>query len=153
LNATQQAALDAALGKMRERRQNMRPSQRPEGGPSPGAGMGPPPGAPPAAAMFMSQNQRRNVGNQQSNFRQRMQERLQQDFAAFTETLDEAQKAQWQQSLSAALTATRATVYRLNNGQREAVPVRIGASDSRSSEILGALAQGDLIITGEPVRR
>jgi len=153
LNPEQQAALDAALTKMRERRQAMRPPQRPEGGPPPGAGMGPPPGAPPGAVAFMSQNQRRNVGNQQSNFRQRMQERLQQDFAAFTETLDDAQKAQWNQSLTSALTATRATVYRLNNGQREAVPVRIGASDSRSSEILGALTQGDLLITGEPVRR
>jgi len=151
LNTQQQSALDAALAKMRERRQAMRPQQRPAG--AQGANMGPPPGAPPSAAMFMSQNQRRNAGNQQSNFRQRMQERLQQDFAGFTETLTEAQKAQWSQSLTSALSATRATVYRLNNGQREAVPVRIGASDSRSSEILGVLAQGDLIITGEPVRR
>jgi len=148
LNKTQQTALDAALATMRERRESMR-AQRPEGGAPPGTGMGPPPGA----VIFIGQNQRRNAGNQQTNFRQRMQERLQQDFATFTETLTEAQKAQWNQSLASALGATRATVYRLNNGQREAVPVRIGASDSRSSELLGALAQGDLLITGEPVRR
>jgi len=109
--------------------------------------MGPPPGA------FRDDRARRNVGNQQANFRQRMQERMQQEFAGFTETLTDAQKAQWNQSLTSALSATRATVYRLNHGQREAVPVRIGASDNRSSELLGALAQGDLLITGEPVRR
>jgi len=142
LDAQQQSAFDAALAKMRERRQN---APRP-----PGGAMGPPPGG---AAFRDSDRQRRNAGNQQANFRQRMIERLQQEFSGFTDTLTEAQKTQWDHALNTALTATRATVYRLNNGQREAVQVRIGASDSRSSEILGALAQGDVLITGEPVRR
>ena len=45
--------------------------------------------------------------------------------------------------------ATRVTVYRLVDGRREAVPVRLGASDGSMTEASGGVSEGDLIVTGE----
>ena len=78
-----------------------------------------------------------------------MMERIQQEFADFTSLLDDTQKAQWSRALASSLNATRSTLYRLKDGRREAVQVRIGASDGTSSEVSGPIAEGDEIITGE----
>ena len=38
---------------------------------------------------------------------------------------------------------------RLVDGRREAVQVRLGASDGSMTEVAGNLSEGDLIVTGE----
>ncbi|MGJ4729972.1 efflux RND transporter periplasmic adaptor subunit, partial [Luteimonas sp. SDU101] len=88
-----------------------------------------------------------------AQMRQRMLERMQENFAGFTRTLDETQRARWNSALAASLNATRATLYRLVDGQREAVQVRVGASDGSSTEVRGGVEAGDEIITGERSRR
>jgi len=75
------------------------------------------------------------------------------NFADFTRLLDESQRKAWDAALASSLSATRATIYRLRNGQREAVQVRVGASDGTSTEISGPVEAGDEIITGERARR
>ena len=90
-----------------------------------------------------------NAANLQAQMRQRMLDRVQQEFAGFTSLLDDAQKAQWSRALAASLNATRTTLYRLKDGRRESVQVRVGASDGTSSEVSGPIAEGDEIITGE----
>jgi len=140
LSGAQRAALDAALEQLRARRQAMR--VRTVQGP----GSGPPPGA---RITFVQGG----GGDVQAIIRQRMLERMQQEFAGFTDLLDETQRQQWNRALSAALSATRATIYRLKDGEPEPVVVRIGASDGSRTEIAGAIAEHDAIITGAPVRR
>ena len=142
LDDTQQAAFDAAVAALRERQQS-----RPRGE---GAGQRRPGMGPPGMAMIGGGTDAANI---QAQIRQRMMERMQQDFAAFTATLDDARKAQWNRALSSALGATRVTLYRLRDGRREAVQVRVGASDGTSSEISGPVAEGDEIITGERAPR
>src|SRR5690606_41828860 len=88
-----------------------------------------------------------------AQLRQRMLERMQENFASFTRTLDDDQRARWNAALASALGATRATIYRLSDGQREPVQVRVGASDGSSTEIRGPVQAGDEIITGERARR
>lgn len=85
----------------------------------------------------------------QAQIRQRMLERMQENFAGFTRLLDEQQRRKWDAALASSLSATRTTIYRLANGRREAVPVRVGASDGTSTEISGDIREGDEIITGE----
>ncbi len=139
LQPAQQAAFDAALASMRERQQAARPGAGGGGAPRTGAG-GPPGGmARPAAGDAAVQAQ----------VRQRMMERFQQTFAGFVATLDADQRAAWNRSLASTLGATRLTVYRLADGRREAVAVRLGASDGSSTEVSGNLAEGDLVVTGE----
>ena len=146
LDATQQAAFDAAIAAMRERQQAMR--ERAGGGNAGGnrtqrgGGMGPPPGMAMAGGGA-------NAANIQAQVRQRMMERIQQEFADFTSLLDDTQKAQWSRALASSLNATRTTLYRVVDGRRESVQVRIGASDGTSSEVSGPIAEGDEIITGE----
>jgi len=139
LTAPQQAAFDDALAAMRERQQVPR-AGAPAGGQRAGAG-GPPPGV-----MVMGGGSDPRV---QAQIRQRMTDRFQQTFAGFTATLDADQRAQWNRTLAATVGATRVTVYRLVDGRREAVPVRLGASDGSMTEASGALTEGDLIVTGE----
>ncbi|KAF1711157.1 efflux transporter periplasmic adaptor subunit [Pseudoxanthomonas kalamensis DSM 18571] len=139
LNDEQQAAFDTAIAAMRERQQAMR--ERMASSASGGNAGGPPPGM-----MVIRAGGDANI---QAQIRQRMLERFQQDFAGFTQLLDDDQRTQWNQVLSASLSATRATLYRLNDGKREAVPVRIGASDGNSSEVSGDLKEGDEIVSGE----
>lgn len=143
LDARQQAAFDSALATMRERQQAARPSgQGGQGGGARPGGGGPPPGMPPGGSG-------RSDPGVQAQIRQRMMDRFQQTFAEFTATLDATQRAQWNRALAATVGATRVTIYRLVDGHREAVPVRLGASDGSSTEIAGAVAEGDLIVTGE----
>ncbi|RPD84407.1 efflux RND transporter periplasmic adaptor subunit [Luteimonas sp. 100069] len=146
LDARQQAAFDSALATMRESQQAARPSgQGGQGGGGRSGGMpagGPPPGMPPGGSA-------RSDPGVQAQIRQRMMDRFQQTFAEFTATLDATQRAQWNRTLAATVGATRVTIYRLVGGRREAVPVRLGASDGSATEIAGAVAEGDLIVTGE----
>ncbi|MGY1410033.1 MULTISPECIES: efflux RND transporter periplasmic adaptor subunit [unclassified Luteimonas] len=143
LDDSQRAAFDAALAAQRERAEAQRQAAPPQGQSRPGAG-GPPgmarPGGAPDPAM-------------RAQMRQRMLERMQESFAGFTRTLDEAQRARWNAALASSLGATRATLYRLADGRREAVQVRVGASDGTSTEVRGGVEAGDEIITGERARR
>ncbi|MCR6663080.1 MAG: hypothetical protein NVV60_08030 [Luteimonas sp.] len=91
--------------------------------------------------------------NLQAQIRQRMLERMQQNFAEFTRLLDESQRQRWNAALSSTLTATRTTLYKLVDGRREPVNVRVGASDGSSTEVTGNLQEGDVIITGERAAR
>ena len=138
LDDRQQTAFDSALATMRERQQAPRPGGQ-GGGPRAGAG------GPPGTAMGGG----RSDPGVQAQIRQRMMDRFQQTFAEFTATLDATQRTQWNRALAATVGATRVTVYRLFDGRREAVPVRLGASDGSATEIAGAVAEGDLIVTGE----
>lgn len=138
LDAGQQAAFDAALAAMRERQQGARTSGGTAGARN--AAGGPPPG--------MAGGGMRDPG-MQAQMRQRMVDRFQQSFADFTRTLDAGQRAQWNRTLAATVGATRVTVYRLVDGRREAVPVRLGASDGSMTEISGGVAEGDQMVTGE----
>src|SRR5690606_14737601 len=85
----------------------------------------------------------------QGQFRQRMLDRFRQDFAAFRDTLDEAQKAQGERIVADLVGATRAPLYLLVDGQPRQVMVRVGASDGSDTEISGPVQAGDVAITGE----
>ncbi|TDK30132.1 efflux RND transporter periplasmic adaptor subunit [Luteimonas terrae] len=139
LTASQQAAFDTALAAMRERQQAQRPAAQ-------GAGARGNAGGPPPGMMVMGGSRDPSV---QAQIRQRMMDRFQQTFAGFAATLDANQRAQWNRTLAATVGATRVTVYRLVDGSREAVPVRLGASDGSSTEVSGGVSEGDLIVTGE----
>ena len=79
-----------------------------------------------------------------------MRDRFNQQFAAFTATLDDGHKARWNAAMEAQLNAKRVTIYKLANGKPEAVMVRLGASDGSSTEVSGPdIAEGDEVITGE----
>jgi HlyD family secretion protein len=147
LDATQRAAFDAALAEQRRRAETARQGSGPQQRGS-GAGGGGPPGA-----IVMRAGGGGGDANLQAQIRQRMLERMQQNFADFTRTLDDDQRRRWNAALASSLSATRAILYRLAGGQREAVAVRIGASDGSSTEVIGNLAEGDLIITGERAAR
>jgi len=144
LEPAQRQAFDTALQSMRERNaarmvqmQQMAQQAQAQGGASP-AGMG---------GMRMAPPNRGGAASGQ--MRQRMRERFQEDFAAFTATLDEDRRQRWDSGLSALLSARRGVVYKLMNGQPQPVPVRIGAADSSSTEVSGELQAGDVIVTGE----
>jgi len=93
------------------------------------------------------------AGNMQAQMRQRMADRFKEDFATFRGTLDEAQRKQWDGALSGLLNAKRVQLYKLVDGQPQAVMVRIGASDGTSTEISGGgLKAGDAIVAGEKAR-
>ena len=98
-------------------------------------------------AARMAQAQQR--GAMQAQMRQRMTERFQQDFGAFRASLDDAQKQRWDAELRALLGAKRAPIYTLVNGKPEMVQVRIGASDGTSTEVSGAVKEGDVVVVGE----
>ena len=140
LTPEQQAAFDAGAATMRERQQAARAGggqgQRPGGSGGP-PGMGPPGGG------------GRGDPAVQAQVRQRMLDRAQQTFAGFVETLDAGQRATWTRTLAGTIGATRVILYRLVDGRREAVSVRLGASDGSSTEVAGNLSEGDLIVTGE----
>jgi len=144
LSASQRAAFDAALAAQRERAAAQR--QAGEGQARPRGGAGGPPGMPPMQSGAPDPALRAQI-------RQRMLERMQENFADFTATLDPAQRTRWNAALAASLNATRTTLYRLVDGQRQAVQVRVGASDGTSTEIRGDVQVGDEIITGERARR
>lgn len=139
LKPEQQAAFDAALSALRER-QAARMAQAQQGG---GASLFGGPGGGPR------QGGGNSGGAMQSQMRQRMAERMQQDFAPFRATLDDAQKQRWDGELRTLLGAKRAPLYKLVNGTPEQVQVRVGASDGTSTEVSGAVKEGDVMIVGE----
>lgn len=136
LEPAQQAAFDQALAEI-QARASARQAAPPAGGPSMfGGGMG------------------RGGGGagMQAQMRQRLVQRYQQDFAAFRDSLGEAQRARWDQELLAIGSARFAPLYRLAGNAPQAVMVRIGASDGSNTEIAGDIAEGEVIITGERAR-
>ncbi|WP_448229489.1 efflux RND transporter periplasmic adaptor subunit [Pseudoxanthomonas mexicana] len=137
LKPDQQAAFDAALTALRER-QAARMAQAQQRGASMFGGA-PRPGG----------NAGGGSGAMQAQMRQRMAERMQQDFAPFRATLDDTQKQRWDAELRALLGAKRAPIYTLVNGTPEMVQVRIGASDGTSTEVSGAVKEGDVVVVGE----
>ena len=137
LKPDQQAAFDAALTALRER-QAARMAQAQQRGASMFGGA-PRPGG----------NAGGGSGAMQAQMRQRMAERMQQDFAPFRATLDDTQKQRWDAELRALLGAKRAPIYTLVNGKPEMVQVRIGASDGTSTEVSGAVKEGDVVVVGE----
>ncbi|QND80059.1 efflux RND transporter periplasmic adaptor subunit [Pseudoxanthomonas mexicana] len=137
LKPDQQAAFDAALTALRER-QAARMAQAQQRGASMFGGAPRPAG-----------NAGGGSGAMQAQMRQRMAERMQQDFAPFRATLDDTQKQRWDAELRALLGAKRAPIYTLVNGKPEMVQVRIGASDGTSTEVSGAVKEGDVVVVGE----
>lgn len=137
LDGAQQAAFDQALAAI-QTRANSRQAAPPSGSPGVfGGGM------------------RRSGGGtgMQAQMRQRLVQRYQQDFAAFRDSLDEAQQARWDSELLALGNARFAPLYRLQGNAPEAVMVRIGASDGSNTEVAGDIAEGDVVITGERARQ
>src|SRR3546814_12456566 len=74
-------------------------------------------------------------GALQEQIRQSALERYQQDFAALRAALDDDQREQWDAAVSALVGARRAPLYKLVDGQPQAVMVRIGAGAGPSTEI------------------
>lgn len=140
LKPQQQAAFDTALAAMRER-QAARMAQAQQRG---GASMFGGPGGGPRSGGNAG-----GGGAMQAQMRQRMADRMQQDFAPFRATLDEAQKQRWDGELRTLLAAKRAPIYLLVDGRPERVQVRVGASDGTSTEVSGAVKEGDVVVVGE----
>lgn len=139
LDATQQAAFDAAMTKMRERIA-ARTAAPPQGQTSGGLFGGRPPGA--------GGNPSGANGNASGAMRKRMLERMNQQFAEFRAALRDPQRQQWDAAVNALVGARRAPVYVLVEGKPKQVMVRVGASDGSSTEINGALKAGDDVIVG-----
>ena len=139
LDATQQAAFDAAMTKMRERlaARTAAPPQGQSGGSLFG---GRPPGA--------GGNASGAGGNASGAMRKRMLERMNQQFAEFRAALRDPQRQQWDAAVNALVGARRAPVYLLVEGKPKQVMVRVGASDGTSTEISGDLKAGDELIVG-----
>ena len=140
LKPEQQAAFDAALAAMRERAA-ARTAQTPANGGGSvlfGGGRGGRGGA----------SNRSGAGGNAGAMRQRMMERFNQQFAAFRATLDEAQRKTWDAEVAALVSARRAPLYTLVAGKPQAAMVRVGASDGSFTEVSGAVAEGDTVITG-----
>lgn len=146
LNADQQAAFDTAVEVVRAR-QAARQAQATQQG---GNGLfGGGRGGPGGPVMIGGPG----AGNVQAQVRQRMADRFKEDFAAFRATLDDARKKQWDAALSNLVNAKRVPLYKLVDGQPQAVMVRLGASDGTDTEISGGgLKAGDAIVTGERAR-
>jgi HlyD family secretion protein len=141
LDATQQAAFDAAATTLRERQAARQAAPQAANG-NRVFGGGPGGGGP---RMVTGPG----GGDVQAQIRQRMAQRYQQDFAAFRATLDEARRARWDAAIGALVGAKRAPVYKLVDGKPQQTMLRIGASDGTDTEISGDIKAGDLIVTGE----
>ena len=145
LNAEQQAAFDSGLQEMQKRQaERMAQAQAGANGQQGGSRLfGSGPGGPQRSG-------RAPDASMQAQMRSRMRDRFNQQFAAFTATLDDAQRATWSSALEAQLNAKRVTVYKLVDGKPVAVMARVGASDGTNTEVSGReIAEGDLIISGE----
>jgi HlyD family secretion protein len=139
LDATQQAAFDAAVAAIRQRQAARQAAPRQQGGNSLFGGRG-----------GGQRNASGDAGAQvQAQMRQRMAERYQQDFAAFRSSLDSTRRMQWDQAIAALVGATRVPVYKLVDGRPQRTMVRIGASDGTDTEVSGDIRAGDQVITGE----
>lgn len=145
LKPEQQAAFDAAVAEMKkraaERMQQAQQQSSQQGGGSVlfGRGMGGPP---------RSGNGGGNA-QQQAQMRARMRDRFQQQFAAFTATLDESRKAKWDAALADLMNARRAPIYLLVDGKPQRTMVRLGATDGSNTEVSGGVKEGDLAIIGQ----
>ncbi|MEF9977195.1 MAG: efflux RND transporter periplasmic adaptor subunit [Thermomonas sp.] len=144
LKHEQQAAFDAALEQMKQR-QAERMAQAPSGQGQQGGnrmfGGGPP---------RTGGGQGGGDASMQAQMRARMRDRFNQQFGAFRDTLDDAQRAKWDSARDAQLTAKRVTIYKLVDGKPQVVSARLGASDGSSTEISGRdIAEGDVVIAGE----
>ena len=142
LKREQQAAFDAALEQMKQR-QAERMAQAPAQGQGGNRMFG---GGPPR----MGGGQGGGDASMQAQMRARMRDRFNQQFAAFRDTLDDAQRAKWDGARDAQLNAKRVTIYKLVDGKPQIAMARLGASDGSSTEISGRdIAEGDLVIAGE----
>jgi HlyD family secretion protein len=149
LNASQQAAFDAAVTAVRERQAARQAQAAQSGGGNRlfGGGGG---GRGPGGGGVVVTAGGSGGGNMQAQMRQRMADRFREDFAQFRNSLDDTQKAKWDGALAGLLNAKRAPLHRLAGGKPEMLMVRIGASDGSSTEVSGGgLKQGDLVVTGE----
>ncbi|WP_149195921.1 efflux RND transporter periplasmic adaptor subunit [Luteimonas suaedae] len=143
LTPPQRAEFEPALAAIRERMNARQAAPRSGGGPGMFGGGG-------GSMRIVTGGP--GGGGDAAQMRQRLLQRYQQDFAAFRDTLDEAQRAQWDRELAALLGARRAPLYKLVDDRPQMVMVRVGASDGSSTEVAGDIAEGDLIITGERAR-
>jgi len=139
LDATQQAAFDAALAAIQERSAARTAAPAANGGGSVLFGGGRPPGAGRSGG---------NAGGDSGAMRQRMLERFRQQFSAFRATLDERQQARWDVEMAALVSARRAPIHKLVDGKPRAVTVRVGASDGSWTEVSGEVREGDLVVIG-----
>ena len=142
LDASQQAAFDAALAVMRERSAARVATAPPAGNGGStlfGGGRGPGGGG---------NNRGSGGGGDAGAMRQRMQERFKQQFAGFRTTLRAEQQARWDSEIAALVSARRAPLYRLVEGKPEPVTVRVGASDGSWTEVSGDVRAGDVVIVG-----
>jgi len=142
LDATQQAAFDAAIEAIRQRQAARQAAPQQGGGNSLFGGRG---GGPRSAGG--------GDGSMQAQMRQRMLERYQQDFAGFRASLDDARRKQWDAAVAALVGARRAPLYKLVGDQPQMTMVRIGASDGTSTEVSGDIKAGDVVVTGERARQ
>jgi HlyD family secretion protein len=144
LDATQQAAFDAAVQALRAsaaaRRAPVASAQ--------GAGAGSLFGGRGGGPRGGGNNNGGNNGGNQGAMRQRMLERLRQQFAAFRATLDPAKQQRWDEALAAMATARRAPLYTLVDGKPRQVQVQVGASDGSNTEVSGDIREGDRVIVG-----
>jgi HlyD family secretion protein len=122
----------------------------PPGGGAPtiimGGGRGP--GGGPGGGGGNNRSGSRASGAVSGAARQRMQERFNQQFAAFRATLNDDQRKLWDSEIAALVNARRAPLFKLVQGEPQAVVVRIGASDGSWTEVSGNLQEGDEIIVG-----
>lgn len=145
LKPEQQALFDSALAEMKKRAAE-RTQQAQQQAPQQGGGsklFGGGPGGPPRSGS--------GGGNPRmmAQMRARMRDRFQQQFAAFTATLDPAQKAKWDAGLNDVMNARRAPIYLLVDGKPKRVMVRLGATDGSNTEVSGDVKEGDVAITGQ----
>jgi HlyD family secretion protein len=147
LDASQQAAFDAATEKMRARAEQMRQRmQQQASGQSSGGGVAGSFGGGRAFGGGQGGGQRNGQGGDRAG---RGAERMKQNFAAFRATLDAKQQAQWDAELAALSSGKRAPVYKLVDGKPAQVVLRVGASDGTRTEVLGGdLKEGDQVIVG-----
>ncbi len=144
LKPEQQAAFDAALEQMKQRQaERMAQVQGAQGQQGGNRMFG---GGPPRT----SGGQGGGDASMQAQMRARMRDRFNQQFAAFRDTLDDAQRAKWDGAREAQLTAKRVTIYKLVDGKPQPAMVRLGASDGSSTELSGrGITEGDIVIAGE----
>ncbi len=133
LTAEQASAFDAAIAAMRQKMQAQRQARQAgdgAGGPPSDAGGG---------------RGESGSGRGGSRFGAAMKEAL----APFRATLDDARKATLDAELASLGGGKRGSVYVLRDGAPVAVAIRIGATDSERTEVIGdALKPGDAVIVG-----
>ena len=146
LSAPQQAAFDAALEQMKARQAERMQAARSAASQQPGNRVFG--GAGGGGMRMVTMGGGGGDAAMQAQMRSRMRERFQQQFAAFRNSLDDAQRGQWDSAVDALINARRAPLYLLVDGKPKMTMVRVGASDGTATEIAGNIKQGDEVITG-----